>query len=499
MLHVLNGKEMHSCDETTILSFKVPSLVLMEKAALQVVSYIKEHFDMALKIGVICGPGNNGADGIAIARLLFDANYDVKIYLCCDRNQFSKDEKSQYESAVAYQVPFASNLDDLKDANVVVDAIFGTGLSRNIEGNYKEVIDTVNEWNLKKIAVDIPSGISSDDGQVLGVALKCDVTISFAFYKVGQLLYPGKDYCGEVICKDIGISPRSFLDKKIGALAIEESDVSGLLPKRMADSHKGSFGKVLVIAGSKNMAGAAILAAKACYLTGAGLVRVYTDEANRIPIQTALPEAILTTYENRINEEELVEALNWPDLVLLGPGLSQNSLQEKIVKFVFDGSSVPMVVDADGLNIVAKNKMLLKRPHMELVLTPHLGEMSRLTNHPISYIKENSIPVVEEFSREYNVIVALKSAATISAIPYLQSYINTSGNPGMATAGSGDVLSGIIAGLMAQGLKGEIATPLAVYLHGMCGDMAKMKKGEMSVMASDILEEIPFILKEFVL
>lgn len=499
MQHILNGKEMHSCDETLIREFKVPSLVLMEKAALRVYDYVLSHYTKESIIGIVCGPGNNGADGLAVGRLLFDDGYNVKLYLCCEKDKFSSDEKRQYEMALSYEVPFCSDILELKTADVILDAIFGTGLSREIDGHYKEVITTINEFSGDKIAIDIPSGVSADDGKILGCAIKCNATVTFAYYKLGQLLYPGKSYCGSVEKYDIGISKRSFSDKKMGALALDKEDISKLYPKRDGDSHKGSFGKVLVVAGSKNMAGAALFCAKSCYLMGAGLVKIYTEESNRQILQTSLPEALLCTYENRINEDELESALAWADVVILGPGLSEETLQSKIAKFVLDHVGGPMVVDADGLNYISKHKNLLKRPHMEMVLTPHLGEMSRLIDEPVSYIKENKLSVSEEFSIYNNVVLALKDAVTITARPYLQSFINMSGNNGMATAGSGDVLSGMIGGLMALGMKGEDAAPLGVYLHGLCGDAAAIKKGKASLMASDILEEIPFLLKEFVL
>ncbi|MCR4674236.1 MAG: NAD(P)H-hydrate dehydratase [Lachnospiraceae bacterium] len=499
MKHILNGKEMHNCDETIINNFFVPSLVLMEKASLSVCDFIKKKFSKESYIGIVCGPGNNGGDGIAVSRLLFDEGYQVKIYLCCDKTKFSLDEKKQYEMAVAYGVPFALDLRELQTCDVILDGIFGTGLSRAIDGDYKDIIETLNEFMAYKIAIDIPSGISADDGRVLGVALKCHATVTFAYYKIGHLLYPGKDYCGDVHLYDIGISEKAFDPGKTGALSFEKKDIKFFIPKRENDSHKGCFGKVLVIAGSKNMAGAALFSAKACYLMGAGLVKIYTDEANRGILQSSLPEALICTYESKLDEGYLQEQLNWADVVIMGPGLSTETLQTKIVKFVMEHVSVPMVVDADGLNIISKYKNILKRPHMEIVLTPHLGEMSRMTEQPVSYIKENAISVAEEYSRDNNVVVVLKDATTITAVPFLQSYINMSGNSGMATAGSGDVLSGIIGGLMALGVKGDVAGPLGVYLHGLCGDMASLKKGKASVMASDILEEIPFILKEYVL
>ena len=498
MLHILNGKEMHACDEKLIFEKKVSSLALMEKASLCVFDYMKSICTKKDLIGILCGPGNNGGDGLAVARMLSDEGYQVLVYLCCEVDKFSKDEKVQYDSAVAYEVSFADSLEDLKPCDYLIDGIFGTGLCRNIEGKYKDIITAVNEFPGKKIAIDIPSGVFSDDGRVLGCALKCDATITFAFYKKGQLLYPGKDYCGETVLCNIGIS-QNILEEKMGDLAFEKDDFMHFYPKRNGDSHKGSYGKVLVIAGSKDMAGAAYFCSKACYLMGVGLVKIFTHQSNKSALCSRLPEAILSTYENRLEEEALIRDLEWADLVVMGPGMSTEPIADKILKCVFDHVSVPMVIDADGLNLLAKHKNLLKRPHLEIVLTPHLGEMSRLVDEPVSYIKENLLSVAEEFSRDYNVVVTLKDATTIVARPYLQSFLNMTGNSGMATAGSGDVLTGITAGLMALGIHGEDAAPMAVYFHGLCGDYASREKGQASMMASDLLEGIPFILNSFVL
>ncbi|MCR4797417.1 MAG: NAD(P)H-hydrate dehydratase [Lachnospiraceae bacterium] len=491
MLHVLNAKEMKSADQTVINEFHVPSLVLMEKAALAVSGYVSDHFPTETKVGIVCGPGNNGADGIAVGRQLYDQGYAVYLYYACDPSKFSKDETEQKKMADAYSVPVTDDVTVLKDCDILIDAIFGTGLSREVEGEYALLIEDLNRMKGYKVAVDIPSGISSDDGSVLGTAFHADVTVTFAFYKTGQLLFPGRGYCGKVILCDIGISERAFQNKKPGYLALEEQDIFELLPKRKADSHKGSYGKVLVIAGSKNMAGAAALSARAVYRMGAGLVKIYSPECNRVILQTLLPEALLSTYEERFDESSLKDELDWADVVLIGPGLGTGTLQKKILTFAMEHAQMPMVVDADGLNLLSKDISLLKRPHMDLVLTPHLGEMSRLTDQPVSYIKQNLFQTAEEFSRENDVILALKDAVTVTAVPYMQSYINLSGNQGMATAGSGDVLSGIIAGLIATGTKASVAAPLGVYLHGKCGDLAKEKLGSASLIAGDLVTEIP--------
>ena len=294
---------------------------------------------------------------------------------------------------------------------------------------------------------------------------------------------------------EIGITEESFLGKEPQTIAFTEEDLTGL-PKRQAESNKGTYGKVLVIAGNEQMAGAAYFSAKAAYLCGCGLVKVVTHENNKTMLHTKLPEALIQTYEGKKAEKEsLIEAVNWADVIVVGPGLGQSSLSENILKTVLKTASVPMVLDADALNLLAKERELLKLPHTDLIVTPHLGEMARLADMPVDYIKKNLILTAEEFAREYNVICVLKDARTIISIPYGKTYVNLSGNHGMATGGSGDVLTGMIAGLLAGGVSPETAAALGVYLHGKAGDTAAGKTGHYSLMASDILDGISEVTK----
>lgn len=489
MKYLVNSREMKQYDMNTTEVFKLPSLLLMERAAVAFVEELKKHISYEKKqILIVCGTGNNGGDGLAIGRILRLSGVRTDIVLYGDRKKSTEQNKKQQEILKAYGFEVLEEIPENKSYDMVIDAVFGVGLARTIEGKYQELLQKMNEIEAYKAAVDIPSGVSADNGSVLGIAFKADITITFAFEKVGMHLWPGNEYTGTIITTEIGIDERSFLERKPAVAAYEKADLS-LLPKRPSHSNKGTFGKLLVIAGNINMAGAALLAAKSAYGVGTGLVRVFTPEENRTILQTGLPEAILTTYNSKkVDLQELNEAINWADVILCGPGIGTRDTAAQIVKNVIRNSSVPLVFDADALNIIAKDTAILLKPHTEMVLTPHLGEMSRLTGDSVSYIQTKLIDAAEEFARQYNVICVLKDEHTVTSVPYGQTYINLSGNNGMATAGSGDVLAGILAGLMAQGMRGEEAAPLAVYLHGLSGDTVVSCTGTAGLMASDLVQ-----------
>lgn len=487
MKYLVNSREMKQYDKNTSEHFKVPSIVLMEQAAQAFVEVLKKRRVDTSQTLVVCGTGNNGGDGLAIARLLFLSGSNVTVVLKGDRKKASEENKMQQEIITAYGIPLQNQIPPAKTYTLVVDALFGVGLSRGIEGELAEVIRSMNELSGYKAAVDISSGVSADNGAVLGTAFCADLAVTFAYGKVGMYLYPGNEYAKEIAVCEIGINSYSWLERKPAVVSLEETDLLQMLPERLAHSNKGTYGKLLIFAGSVGMAGAAVLCAKAAYAAGCGLVRIVTPEENRIVIQSAVPEAILTTYGRRTELAMLTEVINWADVIVCGPGIGTGEAAETIVKQVMKNASVPVLFDADALNIIAKDTNMLLVPHTEYVMTPHLGEMSRLTEDSVSYIQTRLIEVAEEFARQYNVICVLKDWHTVTGIPYRQTYMNLSGNNGMATAGSGDVLSGIIGGLMAQKLGGEAAAPLGVYLHGMAGDVMQKKTGSYGLMASDLI------------
>lgn len=509
MKYLVRKGEMKQYDRNTIEYYGIPSMVLIERAALAAEEEL-EGIGMPKQahILVACGNGNNGADGLVLARLLFLKGHHVDILIVGDQGKATAENKNELAIAKKYhiniwnasewaekdQISVSANAYD-----IVVDAIFGVGLSRKIEGIYGQVIAELNQMDARRVALDIPSGIDADDGSVLGIAFQADMTITFSYEKVGMRLYPGQEYCGKIICRRVGIDDLSFLaetglGKSPTVMAYEMDDLE-LLPKRRGRTNKGSYGKVLVIGGSLNMAGAGYLCARAAYLAGCGLVRVLTPEENRLVIQNLLPEAILTTYNNKKpDREQIIQAIQWADVIVCGPGIGLEDTARLLVKLVLKNATVPVVMDADALNILAEEPEALLKPHTEMIVTPHLGEMARLQRATVSYIQDHLMESAEEFARTYQVICTLKDARTVTAVPFENTFVNLSGNNGMATGGSGDVLTGIIGGLIAQGAKPEQAAPLGVYIHGLAGDLAAEKMSAYSMTARDILCNIPEVI-----
>ena len=499
MKYLVTGKEMKLLDQNTSTNFKVPQLVLMEQAAMCFVQKLLSIVPHMKRVLIYCGKGNNGADGLAIARLL--SQRGIRVETCCVKDLDKSEGNVSKEFMVQEDICKAYGINSIKDMtgmqqesyDVIVDAIFGIGLSRNVSPFYLDLFDKINEMKGIRVAVDMPSGIDADNGQVMGSAIKCDYTITFSYEKLGQFLWPGNEYCGEVICVPMGITNDSWLDKKPQTAYLEESDLS-LLPKRPAHSNKGTFGKLLLIAGSVNMAGAAILSGKAAYRTGVGLVKILTAEENRIILQSAVPEAVLCTYGKKIDQEAVLKELKWADAVVIGPGIGMDDNSKKLLDLVLSNVNVPLVMDADALNIISQDVNRLLLPHTDTVVTPHLGEMSRLTGNSVSWIQNHILDSAKEFARQYHVTCVLKDFHTITANAYGLCYVNNTGNNGMATAGSGDVLSGIIGGLIALGMDSEKAASLGVMVHGLAGDNAAETKGEAAMMASDIIDGLCRIL-----
>lgn len=510
MEYIVTGQEMKSCDNRTIEYYKIPSMVLMERAALgffhEFMNYFQEEIHAAstvsngsFTVGIICGTGNNGGDGLVVARLLYEKQIPVKVVMVGEQSRLSTDCGHQLEILNQYQLPVTwitslekiHQLRELDRCNVLIDAVFGVGLSREVTGIYKNVLEYINNHPGKVAAVDVPSGIHSDNGQILGTAVKADLTVTFAFKKAGLVFYPGAEYAGKVVVKDIGITQESFNGIFPKLFTLDFEDIKKMLPKRMAYSHKGSYGKVTLFVGSEGMAGAACLAAKAAYCTGCGLVQVVTPKSNRLVLQTVLPEAIVTTYTKENLDENFIEkAVQWADVVGIGCGLGQSEEACFITEYVLKNVSKPLIVDGDGLNILAKNPELLKGHVQPLILTPHLLEMSRLCNISVSEIQNNLVETAVEFSKDYDVCCVLKDARTIVANGDTSVYVNVTGNHGMATGGSGDVLAGMICGLAAQGMTKQDAAIAAVYLHGNAGDRAKARLGAEKMLAGNIIEHI---------
>lgn len=498
MRYLLTGKQMKQVDRYTIEQIGILSLVLMERAALAVAEETMKHAGKKEHIWVACGTGNNGADGIAAARMMFLKGYDVLVLLAGNPEHGT----AEYHQQMKIAQELGMNMAEFKDfipgrCDVLVDAVFGVGLDREIGGEYRELLELLNSRAPRfTVAVDIPSGIHSDSGKVMGIAVKADVTVTFGWQKLGTCLYPGKEYSGTVVIDDIGFPEKSLEQVSPQAFTYEEADW-GRIPKRPAYSNKGSFGKVLIIAGSSGMSGAAYLSASAAYAMGAGLVKVFTVEENRAVLQQQLPEAIIECYdpeavlkEEEGFEEQAGKALEWADLVVLGPGIGQGEYVPPLVKFVLTHAYVPIVLDADGLNAVAKHQELTGYFTENIIITPHLGEMSRLTGKRVEEIRENLHETALEYSGRYGITCVLKDAVTVIGMKGGRVYYNSSGNSAMAKAGSGDVLTGLIAGLLGLGMEESEAAALGVYLHGCAGDRVFKERGQHGLLARDLVEAV---------
>ncbi|WP_312095888.1 NAD(P)H-hydrate dehydratase [Niallia sp.] len=492
MEYLLNSEEMKRCDATTIQKIGMPSMVLMERAALSVVEELAS-FDLK-RVLVVCGSGNNGADGYAVARLLHLQNIKVDVLFVGNEQKRTSENEQQKKIAEYYGVKSVSDI-GINQYTTIVDALFGIGLSRPISGKYLEVIEQVNQAEAEILSVDIPSGISADNGKVMGNAIKATKTVTFAFQKLGLVLYPGAAYAGSVKIKDIGITEVGFEGEVPKVYTYTDKDLKKI-PKRHSYSNKGTYGKILVIAGSKNMSGAAYFSAKAAYRMGAGLVRIVTPEENRQILQTLLPESIVTTYHSsQLEEDWLMDAINWASAIVIGPGMGITEEAHYLVSKVLSISKVPLVIDADAITIIAREPALLQNHKQNIIMTPHLGEMARLTDKAIPEITEDIIGVAERFAEEKKIVCVLKDARTIVTEGADNTYVNTSGNNGMATGGTGDVLTGVIVGLLAQGLSEIEAARLGVYIHGLAGDAAASKKGPYGMLADDVCDAINDIVR----
>jgi len=506
-MKVVTSQEMQEIDRITIEDYGIPSLVLMEKAGCAV-------FRMALNLYpenrflVLSGGGNNGGDGLAAAREFHNHGKKVRVVILSNKKALSKDCEAQYKMALKFGVPveFRDSLTtrDLH-GSTVIDAVFGTGLSRPVQGKIARIFELINSLDVPVVSVDIPSGISSDTGEILGEAIKADCTVTFGLPKRGHFLHPGAEYTGRLFVEDIGFPDNLLTEDKLRVGLMTKETVSGLIPPRPRYSHKGDYGHILIVAGSKGKTGAALMTANACLRSGSGLVTL------------AVPESLMEVFQGRVTEEMTLPLpddgigtlsskaidviLNFTaqkfDVIAIGPGIGVSYDTEKVVMELIQRTTIPLVIDADGINSISRaigNRQgtigLFKKAKAPIILTPHHGEMARLLQGSRE-VEKNKIDMAISFSKETGAYLVLKGVPTIIAEPEGSAFINTTGNPGMATAGSGDVLTGIIASLLGQGSNPFNASLFGVYLHGLAGDCAAEIKGERSLIASDIIDFLP--------
>lgn len=505
--YLVSASEMKQYDKNTIEKIGIPGLVLMERAALSVFQLIRDRgwLSPGGRSLILAGCGNNGGDGLALARLLCEAGMEVEVWTAGREEKATDSWKTQAEILQNYPIKWV-NKPGADSYSIIIDALFGVGLSRPVEGEFEKALETVQCLKGWKIALDVPSGIDSDTGAVLGNAFRADVTVTFGFEKRGLYLFPGAEYAGEVVLRDVGISERAFLGHEPVMFYLDQK-ASELFPVRKRNGNKGTFGKALVVAGSFQMAGAAILCARAAYGSGAGMVRTLTCSDNRTIMQESVPEALLGALEN---EKDLRDGLSWCDVICIGPGLGQSERAKEVLRIILEESDRPTVVDADALNLLGGDRELglaLKKQGEQgrvLVLTPHLGELKRLYEGLSATMPELFDDPAEtkgdfwktpwlyakQLARLFSVVVAAKDARTYVCDKEERICLNVSGNSGMATAGSGDVLAGLLTGFLCQGMEGFAGACQGVRLHGLAGDLAASRHGEHGMMAGDIVEAL---------
>lgn len=515
-MKIVNGDQMKQLDRMAIDKFGIPGVVLMENAGLSVLEEVLKSIEQKenKEVMIVCGLGNNGGDGFVLARHLFNKGIPVKVVVVGNPSDIGGDAKKNYEIIHKLNVQIhilvgANNLkkfsETIKGYGVIVDAIFGTGLKREIKGTMKEVIEIMNGSGKEIISIDLPSGIGANDGKVYGIAVKADKTVVLELLKIGNIRYPGAEYVGEKIIKNIGIPKAAIESMQLNGNLITRDMIKEILPDRPRDTYKGNYGKVYVVAGSTGMTGAAVLTCKAALRSGAGLLKIPVPQSLNTIMETRLTEAItvpVAEFKKGIvgigDIGKILKTMEESDVIAVGPGSGTSRELEELLRNILENTSKPIVLDADALNSLAKRKELLQLIQSPIVMTPHLGEMARLTEFDIDYINSNRIEVALEFSKKWNAIVVLKGARTVVAGPNGEVYMNETGNPGMSTAGSGDVLTGIVTGFISQGIDPLKAAVAAVYIHGMAGDIAAEKLGEYGLLASDIVKQLPFAIKEIV-
>jgi NAD(P)H-hydrate epimerase len=472
----------------------------MERAGLAVTRVVREM--AGHKVLVLAGSGNNGGDGLVAARNLHNLGYNVKVLLLGRGGGMSPDCRAQYRTARKMGVPMEFR-ERLRTADIhgatVVDALFGTGLGRDITGEVAASISLLNSTGAPVVAVDMPSGVSSDTGQVMGVAVRASATVTFGLPKRGHFLYPGADYRGKLHIEDIGFPPALTTGKNLRCELLVREEMSLLVPERPGYSHKGDYGHVLLISGSRGKTGAALMAARACMRAGAGLLTIGAPGLLADSFQAAVREEMFLplpdTGHGTLSLSALDGILDFLDrrgnVLAIGPGIGTQEETRRLVIELLARCTVPMLIDADAINALTGKAALLKRVKAPVVLTPHPGEFSRISGKGVGEIERDRVDAASSFAKRTGAVIILKGVPTVVAEPEGRTFINSAGNPGMAKAGVGDALTGMASALMAQGLSPLGASLLSVYLHGLAGDISASEKGEHSLLSSDIIEAIP--------
>ncbi|MBQ5706976.1 MAG: NAD(P)H-hydrate dehydratase, partial [Peptococcaceae bacterium] len=474
-MYLVTAEQMRQVDRKTIEELGIPEIVLMENAGKAVADFLQEQFDDLSEktVTILAGAGNNGGDGLVVARYLHMLGVPVKVFLLAER-ELSPSTQRNYE--ILSRLPVKLYLLDSENSmhlfkvtvnysDILVDALLGTGTSREVTGKTEQVIEIINRRSCIKVAIDVPSGLNSDTGELWGKCIKADYTVALAQPKCGHYMNKGLKYCGEVVVKDIGIPQEIYQSLDLNCSIIDQTYLQRCQTVRSRESHKGTYGHLLMLGGSMGMSGAITLAAQAALRSGVGLVSCAVPDSIQMHVAVNIPEAMV----HPVQEDSVQHLLPGKSAVVIGPGMGATERTGMMMLEVLQAGSCGVVVDADALNVAEYWLDEVKDSDCQVILTPHPGEMARLTGLSAEYIQQHRLEVAQSFAQEHGVWVVLKGANTVAATPDGRLYMNITDSPSLAVAGSGDVLSGIIGAMLAQGMKPEDACCIAVYLHGRAG------------------------------
>jgi len=506
-MRVLNSAQMREADKRTIDDIGIPSLVLMENAGRQAVAAMEAMYADLLErqVGVLCGRGNNGGDGFVVARTLVQRGVDVAVFLLGGVADVRGDARVNLEILgrlgvtvveIADSQAWELHFSEVSDCTLIVDAIFGTGLKSPVSGLIESVIADVNASGIPVVAIDLPSGLSADSPKPIGPSIEATLTVTLAAPKLPLVLPPGETQAGDIVIADIGI-PVEVIEAVEGPRVdlLTRTAMREIVSPRASDSHKGDYGRVLIVAGSRGKSGAAHLAAVGALRSGAGLVTVATPASIQAVVAAMGAEYMTEPLDDGedgvspANVDRLMEMAR--DVIAIGPGLGQARATRDCIRQLVDRATAPLIIDADGLNAFSgEPDRLSGRDGRDVIITPHPGEMARLVGMSTHEVQASRLEIARNFASAHHVYVVLKGHRTLIATPDEKVFINPTGNPGMATGGTGDVLTGMIAAWLAQLLDAEAACKIAVYLHGMAGDLAEADEGEVSMTAADLAAHI---------
>jgi len=508
-MKVLTAAQMQEVDHRTIDEIGIPGVVLMENAGRGVAEEIIQRFSSSAfpRALIMAGKGNNGGDGFVIARHLLNKGWDVHVLVLAEQATIEGDAALNLAvlENCGVQVAFVSDSENLVtflaavgDFAVLVDAIFGTGLTKPAQGLYLKAIEWMNQQSSPVVAVDIPSGIDASTGRILGVSVNASLTVTFGFAKIGLVSYPGAGLVGELVTVDIGIPEQVAGQISADCVWIDAAEARRLLPLRSQDGHKGTFGHLLVVAGSTGKGGAAVMAAESGLRGGAGLVTLACPQRVQPTVASRLTEVMTAPLFDVDGEiglqafDDLLRLTAGKQALAIGPGSGHSEETGCLIRRLLQNSALPTIIDADGLNALCGHTLILdQQPDRQMVLTPHPGEMARLTGLSVADIQADRFNVARDFAVRHRVVLVLKGARTLVASPDGQVHVNSTGHAGLASGGMGDVLTGLIGSLLAQGLTALNAATLGVYLHGLAADRLLATFGDAGLLATDVMSEIP--------